>query len=325
MISWIESILHTTVQMGTVYLLASLGEIYAERSGILNLGLEGMMIMGAALSFIFTLAYGHFAAILVAVLAGVLMSLILAVMAVHMRLNQVVTGLALTMLGLGLSGFIASPDVRKIVLLALNPSLPEDALMIQQASKLPEISIPILAQIPLVGRSFFSQNVLVYLSYIAALLMWFILFKTKFGLSIRSVGENPAAADAMGVNVFRVRYLATMIGGGFAGLAGAYLFIGFQPFWQEGLTAGKGFIALALVILSTWNPIRAILGAYLFGGVETIQFRLQLFGFGARSPYFFAMLPYLVTILTLILISFENVRKKIGVPASLGIPYSREE
>ena len=325
MIGWIESILHTTVQMGTVYLLASLGEIYAERSGIMNLGLEGMMIMGAALSFIFTLALGHFIAILVAVVAGILMSLILAVMAVHMRLNQVVTGLALTMLGLGLSGFLASPDIRKGILLALNPSLQEDVLMIQQAPKLPEIPIPLLSQIPIIGESFFYQNVLVYFSYIAAPIMWFILFKTKFGLSIRSVGENPAAADAMGVNVFRIRYLTTMISGGFAGLAGAYLFLGFQPFWQEGLTAGKGFIALALVILSTWSPLRAVLGAYLFGGVETIQFRLQLFGFGAQSPYFFAMLPYLVTILTLILISFENVRKRIGVPASLGIPYSREE
>ncbi|MCD6341591.1 MAG: ABC transporter permease [Thaumarchaeota archaeon] len=322
---WIESVLHTTVQMGTVYLLASLGEIYAERSGILNLGLEGIMIMGAALSFIFTIAYGYFAAILMSIIVGVLMSLILAVMAVHMRLNQVVTGLALTMLGLGLSGFIAFPEIRKRILLALNPALPQEALMTQEAPKLPEISLPVLSNIPLIGESFFSHNVLVYFSYIAAPIMWYILFKTRFGLSLRSVGEDPATADSLGVNVYLVRYSATMVSGGFAGLAGAYLFIGFHPFWQEGLTAGKGFIALALVILSTWNPLRAILGAYLFGGVETIQFRLQLFGFGAQSPYFLAMLPYLITILTLIMISFENVRKRIGVPASLGIPYSREQ
>jgi len=324
-IDWLESVLKLTIQVGTVYLLASLGEIYAERSGVLNLGLEGMMIMGAALSFIFTLAYGHVVAILVAAGCGVLMSLILAVMAVRMRLNQVVTGLALTMLGLGLSGFITSPDIRRGILLALNPALPEEILAIQQAPRLPEIPIPLLSEIPLIGRSFFSQNALVYLSYAAAPLMWFILFKTRLGLSLRSVGENPATADALGVNVFLVRYLATMISGGFAGLAGAYLFLGFQPFWHEGMTAGKGFIALALVILSTWNPLRAILGAYLFGGVETIQFRLQLMGFEAQSPYFLAMLPYLITIITLILISFENVRKRIGVPASLGMPYSREE
>ena len=324
MIGWIEQVLQLTIQVGTIYLLASLGEIYAERSGILNLGIEGMMVMGAAIAFIFTLAYGHFIAILASILTGILMSLILAVMAIHMRLNQVVTGLALTILGLGLSGFIASPEIRRGILLTLNPALPENILSIQEAPKLPEIPIPILSQIPLISP-LFKQNPLVYTSYIAAPLMWFILFKTKYGLSLRSVGENPAAADALGVNVYRVRYLATMISGGFAGLAGAYLFLGFQPFWQEGLTAGKGFIALSLVILSTWNPLRAILGAYLFGGVEILQYRLQLFGLGAQSPYILAMLPYLVAILALILISFENIKKKIGVPASLGIPYSREE
>ena len=324
MIEWIESVLGLTIQVGTVYLLASLGEIYAERSGVLNLGLEGIMVMGAALSFIFTLAYGHLVAILVSAVAGILMSLILAVMAVYMRLNQTVTGLALTMLGLGLSGFLASPEVRKVMLLALNPLLPESLLVIQEAPKLPEIHVPLLSEIPIIG-CFFRQNVLVYVSYIAAPLMWFILFKTRPGLSLRSVGENPAAADAMGINVFRMRCIATMISGGFAGLAGAYLFLGFQPFWQEGLTAGKGFIALSLVILSTWNPLRAILGAYLFGGVEVIQYRLQLFGLGALSPYLLAMLPYLVAIAALVAVSIESVRKRIGVPASLGIPYSREE
>ncbi len=324
MIEWIESVLGLTIQVGTVYLLASLGEIYAERSGVLNLGLEGIMVMGAALSFIFTLAYGHLAAILVSVVAGILMSLILAVMAVYMRLNQTVTGLALTMLGLGLSGFLASPEVRRVILLALNPLLPERLLAIQEAPKLPEIHVPLLSEIPIIG-CFFRQNVLVYVSYIAAPLMWFMLFKTRPGLSLRSVGESPAAADAMGINVFRVRCVATMISGGFAGLAGAYLFLGFQPFWQEGLTAGKGFIALSLVILSTWNPLRAILGAYLFGGVEVIQYRLQLFGLGALSPYLLAMLPYLVAIVALVAVSIESVRKRIGVPASLGIPYSREE
>ena len=325
MIEWLGSVLHLTIQMGTVYLLASLGEIYAERSGILNLGLEGMMIMGAALSFIFTLAYGHLAAIIASIVAGVLMSLILAVMAIHMRLNQVVTGLALTMLGLGLSGFLASPEIRRGILLTLNPNIPEKLLGIQQAPMLPEYPIPILSEIPLIGEAFFHHNLLVYASYIAAPLMWYILFKTRLGLSLRSVGEDPAAADSLGVNVFLVRYLATMISGGFAGLAGAYLFLGFQPFWNEGMTAGKGFIALSLVILSTWNPLRAILGAYLFGGIETLQFRLQLMGWKAQSPYFLAMLPYLVAIITLTLISLENIRKRMGVPASLGIPYSREE
>lgn len=324
-VEWLESVLQGAVQMGTVYLLASLGEIYAERSGILNLGVEGIMIMGAALSFIFTIAYGHLTAILVVIAVGILMSLILAVMAVSMRLNQVVIGLALTILGLGLSGFLTYPEIRKGVLLALNPDLPESKLMIQEAPKLPEVPIPGLSQIPLLGKILFTHNVLVYFSYILALLMWFILFKTRIGLSLRSVGENPAMADALGVNVFLVRYLATMVGGALAGLAGAYLFIGFHPFWQEGMTAGRGFISLALVILATWSPLRAILGAYLFGGVEVLQFRLQILGLGAQTPQFVLMLPYAVTIITLTLLSFESVKKRLGVPAALGIPYSREE
>lgn len=311
--------------MGTIYLIASLGEVYAERSGVLNLGLEGMMIMGAAISFIFTIAYGHLVAILMAALIGVLMSLILAVMAIHLRLNQVIVGLALTLLGLGLSGLITFPDIRRRILSSLNPSLPESMLMIQQAEKLPEIPIPLLSQIPLIGKTFFTHNILVYTSLILAIIMWFILFKTRYGLIIRSVGENPSMADSLGVNVFLVRYVTVVISGLFASLAGAYFFIGFHPFWREGVTAGRGFISLALVILATWNPLRAILGAYLFGGVETFQYRLQLFGLGAQSPYFLAMLPYIITIITLILISIESIRKRIGVPASLGTPYSREE
>ncbi|MEN2975088.1 MAG: ABC transporter permease [Candidatus Caldarchaeales archaeon] len=311
--------------MGTIYLIASLGEIYAERSGVLNLGLEGMMIMGAATSFIFTIAYGHPAALFMSALVGIMLSLILAVMTIRLRLNQVVVGLALTLLGIGLSGLITFPGIRERILLSLNPSLSKSMLVIQQAEKLPEIPIPILSQIPFLGKAFFTHNILVYSSLILAVAMWFILFKTRIGLVIRSVGENPSMADSLGVNVFLVRYLTVLTSGLFAGLSGAYFFIGFHPFWREGLTAGRGFIALSLVILATWNPVRAILGAYLFGGVETFQYRLQLFGLGAQSPYFIAMLPYIVTIITLILISIETVRKRIGVPAALGVPYSRED
>ncbi len=324
-VEWLESVLAGAVQMGTVYLLASLGEIYAERSGILNLGLEGIMIMGAALSFLFTIAYGHLTALILVVIVGMLLSLILAVMAVSLRLNQVVVGLALTLFGIGMSGFLTHPTIRGSVLLHLNPDLPETALIIQEAPKLPEIPIPGLADIPLIGPVLFKHNILVYLALILSFVMWFILFKTRIGLSLRSVGENPAMADALGVNVALVRYLATLVGGALGALAGAYLFIGFQPFWVEGMTAGRGFISLALVILATWNPLRAILGSLLFGGVEVIQFRLQLIGLGAQAPQFVLMLPYIVTIVALSLLSFESVKKRIGVPAALGIPYSREE
>lgn len=324
-VEWVEQVLQLTVQMGTVYLLASLGEIYAERSGVLNLGLEGIMIMGAATSFIFSLAYGHLPAILISIIVGASMGLLLSILVVDMKLNQVVVGLALTMFGIGLSGFITFPEIRKSLLLRLNPYLPQEILVTQQSEKLPEIRIPLLSDIPILGKMFFSHNILVYFSLAASIIMWFILFKTRIGLTIRSVGENPSMADSLGVNVYMVRRITVILSGAFASLAGAYFFIGFHPFWREEVTAGRGFIALALVILATWNPIRAILGAYLFGGVETFQYRLQLFGLGAQSPYFLAMLPYIVTIITLIVISTESMKKRLGAPASLGIPYSREE
>lgn len=324
-IEWVEQVLQLTVQMGTVYLLASLGEIYAERSGVLNLGLEGMMLMGAATSFIFTLAYGHLSALLIAVMVGALMGSVLSFLVVDMKLNQVIVGLAMTLLGTGLSGFFTFPDIRKNLLLSLNPSLPEGILLTQQAEKLPEIPIPIMSDIPIIGKMFFSHNFLVYFSLIFSIVMWFTLFRTRIGLTVRSVGENPSMADSLGVNVYMVRRATVILSGIFASLAGAYFFIGFHPFWREGVTAGRGFIALALVILATWSPIRAILGAYLFGGVETFQYRLQLFGLGAQSPYFLAMLPYLLTIITLIIISTESIKKRLGAPASLGTPYTREE
>jgi len=323
-IAWVESILVGAVQAGTVYLLASLGETYAERSGVLNLGLEGMMIMGAAISFIFTNALGHAAALLATTIMGLAMGLLLAFLTVSLRLNQIVVGLALTLFGLGLSGFITSAKVRKGILLALNPGISEQALVIQQAPNLPIIRIPVLSEVPFLGRILFSQNILVYLALVLAAIMWVVLFRTSFGLSLRSVGENPAMADAMGVNVYLMRYIAVMIGGVLAALSGAYLFIGYQPFWVEGMTQGRGFISLALVILATWSPLRAILGAFLFGGVEVLQFRLQLLGIGAQTPQLVLMLPYAVTIITLTLLSFESVRKRIGVPAALTIPYSRE-
>ncbi len=323
-LAWLESVLAGAVQAGTVYLLASLGEVYAERSGVLNLGLEGMMILGAAVSFIFTNALGHALALLATLLVGLIFGLLLAFLSVTLKLNQIVVGLALTLLGLGLSGFITSAEIRKRILLSLNPEISQQALLTQQAPNLPIIRIPYLSDVPFLGKVLFSQNILVYASLILAFVMWFILFKTRFGLSLRSVGENPAMADAMGVNVYLMRYIAVIIGGMLGALAGAYLFIGYQPFWVEGMTSGRGFIALALVILAMWSPLRAILGAFLFGGVEVLQFRLQLIGIGAQTPQFILMLPYAVTIVTLTLLSFEGVKKRIGVPAALTIPYSRE-
>ncbi len=323
-VSWIEGVLVLTVQFGTVYLLASLGEIYAERSGILNLGMEGMMIVGAAIAFIFTNALGHVMSLLTVVLVGALMGLLLAFLVVTLRLNQVVVGLAITLFGYGLSGLLTQQAIRARIMRALNPDLPESAIVTQQAEALRALKVPYLSEIPVIGPALFSQNALVYFALVAAVVMWFVLFRTSVGLAIRSVGENPSMADSLGINVFRTRYATSVVVGIMGCLAGAYLFIGYQPFWVEMMTNGRGFIALALVILASWSPLRAVFGALLFGGVEVLQFRLQLFGFAAQSPQFVLMLPYIVAIVTLSALSIESVRKRLGVPEALGKPYYRE-
>jgi simple sugar transport system permease protein len=306
--AFLTSLLASTVQAGTVYLLATIGEIYAERSGVINLGLEGMMIMGALTSFMVTFYTGNYVlAVFASMLAGLLMSLLHAFISISLKVNQYVSGLALTILGLGLSGFLGKPLVGMTV------------------SKVPEISIPLLSQIPIVGPAFFKNNLFVFISYVVVALSWYFLFKTRIGLNIRSVGENPSMADSLGVNVSLVRYGTTLFGGALAGIAGAYLFIGYQPFWVEGMTAGRGWISIALVIFAAWSPLRAVLGAYLFGGVEALQFRLQALGYGTATPQFLLMLPYILTLVVLTALSYQMLRKKIGVPAALGIPYSREE
>jgi simple sugar transport system permease protein len=193
------------------------------------------------------------------------------------------------------------------------------------APHLATLPIPILADIPVVGPILFSQDILVYTSLLAALVLWFILYKTRPGLNVRSVGENPAMADSLGLNVYLIRYFCVLLGGAMAGLAGAYLSLLYTPLWIEGMTAGKGWIVIALTIFATWNPLRAILGAYLFGGVIALQFRLQAIGIGTEAPQFLLMLPYITTIVALVLISLEAVRRRIGVPAALGVPYVRGE
>ncbi|MEM0481280.1 MAG: ABC transporter permease [Nitrososphaerota archaeon] len=323
-LSFIEAILTSAVSAGTIYLIASVGECVTERAGVINLGIEGIMAMGAITSFILTLAYGHLAAILAAALVGAVFGLLHAFLSVSLRLNQIVVGLAITWLGLGLSAFMGAPEVARELLKALNPAVPEYLAELKQAPRLPEARAGFLAGIPILGRALFSQNALVYAGLVSALLLWFILFRTRWGLSLRSVGENPALADTAGVNVFAVRYLAVVFGSALAGVAGAYLFIGYQPFWVENLTRSRGFIALSLVILSSWSPLRAIAASFLFGGVESLQFRIPLRGFGAETPQLIMMLPYIITIVTLVLISLAS-RGRIPAPAALGKPYSREE
>jgi len=300
---WI-AIGRSILKAGTPLLIGTLGGIYVERSGIMNLGAEGIMIVGAVTGFAVARETGDpVLGVLAAVLAGMLLALSYGVLVITLRANQVVSGLALTMFGIGLSslmgkGYIGVP-----------------------APHLPSIPIPGLSQIPAVGQLLFNHNPLVYVSILLTVVLWFVLYKTKAGIIVRSVGEAPAAADAMGINVYRVRYLCLMLGGALMGLSGAYLSLVYIPAWIEGMTAGRGWIVVALTVFSMWDPLRAMLGAYLYGGVEVLQYHLQPYGVPAA---FLSMLPYLATIIVLCITSREAVRKKLGAPAALGKPYTRE-
>ncbi len=303
----IISLLAAAITAGTAVLFAALGEIVTEKSGVLNLGVEGMMLTGAVAGFM--TAYrtdSLWLGVLVAMLAAGLLALVHAFLTVTLKANQVVSGLALTMFGTGLSAYLG-----------------KSIIGIPAKSVFRPVPLTFLADIPVLGTIFFQQNLLVYVSYVLALVLWFMLFKTKTGLLLRAVGENPAAADAMGINVFLVRYLAVGFGGMLAGLGGAYLSLSYAPAWLENMTSGRGWIAVAMVIFAAWNPLRALLGSYFFGGIDALGFRLQIIGI-STSSFFLRMLPYLLTIAVLILTNIRN-KKKSTAPAALSVPYDREE
>jgi general nucleoside transport system permease protein len=307
-IDFLVAVLAAAIPAGTAILFACLGELLSERSGVLNLGVEGMMLMGALGGVAVTIWTGSaWVGLLGAILAGAAMASLHAIVTVGLRANQVVSGLALTLLGTGLSAFLGRNLVGK--------PLPD---------KFGDISIPILGDIPKIGEILFQQSALVYLSFVVAPIMWWFVFRTQAGLHLRSIGENPAAADAMGVPVNWLRFLYVMVGGGFAGLGGAVISLSTNPGWTEGMTAGRGWIAVALVIFAGWNPLWAVGGAYLFGGVQAGQFQLQTVGVGISS-FFLNMLPYLFTIIVLVIASGDLARKRIGAPAALGRPFIREE
>jgi len=301
--AWIVGTLSRALSYGTPLLLGTLGEIYAERSGVLNLGVEGMMILGALTGFVTTyLTADPWLGLLAAAVAGGLASLVHAFWSITLRANQVVSGLALTMLGLGLAGLLGRGWAGE--------PLP---------AKLPSVTVPGLARIPYLGPILFvEQNWLVYFAIVLAFLMWVVLFKTRVGITIRSVGENPAAADALGVNVWRVRYLCVLLGGLLAGLAGGYLSIVYRPAWTEGMTAGMGWIVIALTIFAFWNPLWGLGGAYFFGALYHLSYRLQ----PHVAPEFLQAMPYVVAILVLTLAS-ARVRRGLAMPAALGQPYRR--
>jgi ABC-type uncharacterized transport system permease subunit len=295
------------VKSSIAVLLATLGEIVAERSGILNLGVEGMMLAGALCAAAAGMATGSpLIAVAAGTLAGGLLALVHGFFAVTLRVNQVLSGLALTLLGMGLTSFLGRP------LIGAAPGV-----------RLRALPLPGLADIPVVGDIFFRQSVLAYLAYLLVPLCWILLFRTGTGLKIRAAGEDAAAVDAAGIDVFRIRYLCTFAGGLGAGLAGAYLSLSYTPGWKESMTGGQGWVAIAMVIFATWNPLRAILGAFLFGGLTALQFYFQAVGVEIVPAYILKMLPYLLTIVVMVLVNIGPGRR-FGGPAALGIPFNRE-
>jgi general nucleoside transport system permease protein len=314
-IALLVSILTVTIQAGTSLVFATVGEILTERSGILNLGLEGIMIMGAVSGF--AAAYhtqSLVAGLVVAMLVGGFLASIHAFLSVSLRTDQVVTGLAMTLFGTGLASFLGQ---------RLGPG--GKPLVGEVGPKFARMALPLLSEIPFLGPALFRQDLLVYVMYALVPLAAFWIYRTRPGLHLRAVGENPATADAMGIHVARTRYLYTILGGMLIGLGGAHLSLAYTPGWTENLTGGRGWIAIALVIFATWDPWRAVVGAVLFGGVNAVQFRLQAAGTTIPAA-FLGMLPYLFTILVLVLITWwETFRKRVGAPAALGLPYVREE
>jgi simple sugar transport system permease protein len=295
-----ESILLTIATAATPLLIAALGELVVERSGVLNLGVEGMMVMGAVCGFAGAALSGSpWVGILSGVAAGALFSLLFGVLTLSVATNQVATGLSLTILGLGLSGMIGEPFVG------------------QAGIKLPSLHVPGLTDIPLVGRLLFGQDPIFYLSIaLTAGVVWF-LFRTRTGLTLRSIGDNHASAHALGIPVIRYRYLAVLFGGACAGLAGAHLSLVYTPQWVENMTAGRGWIALALVVFASWRPLRVLAGAYLFGAVSIGQLHAQALGIGVPSQLL-SSLPYLATVVVLVLISRNRRLTMTNTPASLG-------
>ncbi|MFL5732091.1 MAG: ABC transporter permease [Chloroflexia bacterium] len=302
------TVLAAAIAAGTAILFACLGEVLCERAGVLNLGVEGMMLLGALGGFAAAQWTGNaWVGALAAMLVGGLLSLVHAFFTITLQANQIVSGLALTLFGGGLSSFLGQPLVGQ-----------------PAAAKFDKLPIPVLADIPIIGPILFHQDALTYLSFLLVPLLWAFIYRTRPGLNLSAVGESPATADAMGINVAGLRYLYVVLGGMLAGLGGAAISLASNPGWTENITAGRGWIAIALVIFATWNPARAALGAYLFGGVEALQFRLQSEGTNV-SPFFLNMLPYLFTIAVLVLATRETVRRRVGAPAALGLPYVREE
>jgi simple sugar transport system permease protein len=298
-----EAIMLSVIAASTPLLLAAAGELVVERSGVLNLGVEGMMIMGAACGFAGAYVSGSvIIGALCGVLAGAAMAAIFAALTLGLAVNQVASGLALTILGTGLSGLIGAGFVG------------------QRITPAPQLHLPVLTDLPLLGRILFGQDAFVYFSIALVIGIWLFLYRTRGGLVLRAVGDNHTSAHALGYPVLRIRMLAVLFGGACAGLAGAFLPLAYTPFFIPGMTAGRGWIALALVVFASWRPGRLVGGAYLFGAVTILQLHAQALGLGIPSQLM-SSLPYLATVIVLVLISRTRGSAGSAAPASLGVVF----
>jgi len=295
-----EAIVLSVIAASTPLLLAAAGELVVERSGVLNLGVEGMMIVGAACGFAGAYVSGsNVVGALCGIIAGVALAAVFAALTLGFAVNQVATGLALTIFGTGLSGLIGAGFVGDRITLA------------------PQLHLPVLTDLPLVGRILFGQDVFVYVSIALVIAIWQFLYHTRPGLVLRAVGDNHTSAHALGYAVLKIRLLAVLFGGACAGLAGAFLPLAYTPFFIPGMTAGRGWIALALVVFASWRPGRLVAGAYLFGAVSILQLHAQALGLGIPSQVM-SSLPYLATVIVLVLISRTRGGAGSAAPASLG-------
>lgn len=302
--------LGASISFGTPIVLAALGEILCERSGVLNLGVEGMMLLGACIAFLAGDAWNNpWLALLCGIVAGASLAAVHAFLTISLRANQIVSGLALVLFGTGLARYLGKPVEGQA-----------------RAVRIEAFDVPGLSHIPVIGRVVFQQDVLVYVTWALVALVAVYLMRTRSGLALRAVGESPATADAQGLSVARIRYVHVIAGGMFAGLGGAYQALARAPSWnQEATTGGIGWIALALVVFASWRPGRALVGAFIFGFAIRARFTLQAAEITAIPGVVLQMLPYLLTIVVLIVLSTGDGRRRAGAPAALGAPFVRDE
>ncbi len=302
----IIALFHSMVTAGTPILYAALGEILTEQSGVLNLGVEGTMLVGALCGFAAAISFSNpWLGLLAAILGGAIVGLLFGILCIGFKVDQAIAGIALTTFGIGLSGFLGKPMLGRLL-----------------TTSFKDFSLPLLGNIPFIGEIFFKHDALVYISYLLVPVIWYLVFRTRPGLHLRSVGENPRAADTLGINVTRTRYLYTVLGCILGAIGGAYITLAYVPTWLEKITAGRGWIAVSLVIFAGWNPLVAMLGAYLFGGIDAATLYIQAAGSSIPSNLL-GMAPYIVTIITLIVATL--IRRGGQGPSSLGKPYNSEE